>query len=591
MQKRTPMDIDRFIELASFEVTGEERERLRRELEEFLDYARILNEAPCADLVPSAHAVEKDPLLRDDVAEGWENMKDLLECGPEIRETAYLVPPQKGRTGGEKDPATGGALRESAAMEAVIGLEVHAQMRTGSKLFCSCSTEFGAGPNRNTCPVCSGHPGVLPVLNRQAVRMAVLAGLAMNSRINKRSVFARKNYFYPDLPKGYQISQFEEPLCSGGYVEIETGGDVKRVRLNRIHVEEDAGKMVHVGAPGIWGSKASAVDLNRTGVPLIEIVSEPDISSPAEAREYVVMLRSVLMALGICDGNMEEGSLRCDANVSLRPAGSGGLGVKTEIKNMNSFKAIERALLYEIERQMKMIGQGLPVTQETRLWDDGSQKTLLMRSKEESHDYRYFPDPDLLPLELDEDWIEGLRERLPLPPLERKRLYQSKYSMTAEEARLFMVNPSYAVFFERVLGEYDSPRRLANWFFSEILSHVSGDLGSIHIEPGDFAGFLRKIDSGEISGKIGKSVIRKAFGEKRGLLEIIESDGLRRISDPGEVKDLVRSVLEENGALVESYRGGNRKLFGFLVGKVMQASGGKADPALVNRCLTELLDG
>jgi aspartyl-tRNA(Asn)/glutamyl-tRNA(Gln) amidotransferase subunit B len=333
-------------------VTEQEKVILEKEIEDFLNYAEIINDFNDDSIIPSSHAIEKDVLIREDRENAWKDLESILINAPLKEKTSYLVPPQKGRTGEEKESS--GTKAESVSAEkyeAVIGLEIHAQLKTKSKLFCSCSAEFGNDPNYNTCPVCSGQPGVLPVLNEEAVNMAIMLGHATNSVINKRSIFARKNYFYPDLPKGYQISQFEEPICSGGEIEIEIDNEIKKIRLNRIHMEEDAGKMVHIGAPGIWGAKASAVDFNRCSVPLLEIVSEPDLADGQEAKEYVVMLRAILKTLDICDGNMEEGSLRCDANISIRPVGDKKLGVKTEVKNMNSFKAIERAIDFEIKRQ------------------------------------------------------------------------------------------------------------------------------------------------------------------------------------------------------------------------------------------------
>ncbi len=388
--------------------------------------------------------------------------------------------------------------------------------------------------------------------------------------------------------KGYQISQFEEPVCSGGFVEIELENTARKIRLNRIHMEEDAGKLVHVGAPGIWGSKASAVDYNRSSVPLIEIVSEPDLSSPAEAREFMVMLRAILVTLGICNGNMEEGNLRCDANVSLRERGDTGLGVKVEIKNMNSLKAIERALAYEITRLEQMKHAGTPIEQETRLWDDSSQKTALMRSKEESHDYRYFPDPDLLPLTVTAEWIESVRAALPPMPLERKNRYEREFSFSESEARLFMVNPGYAAFFEKTLQHYGNARNLANWLFSELLSHED-DFDRLHVTSEDFAQFLKKIDSGEISGRQGKDILRRAFAENKGIIEIIESEGHAQITDRVSIEKAVDGVIAAHPGQVAEYRSGKTRVLGYLVGAVMKATGGKANPALVNEVLTEKL--
>ncbi|MBN2078954.1 MAG: Asp-tRNA(Asn)/Glu-tRNA(Gln) amidotransferase subunit GatB [Spirochaetes bacterium] len=589
MERKGPVDIDRLIDLASFEVTGREKELFEEELAEFLGYARVIKGAPL-HLPPASHAVEKAPLYRSDVTEPIQGSGELLGNAPALRDTGYLVPPLAGsgvgaEPGRDETPAV---VKEGGAWEAVIGIEVHAQLSTRSKLFCPCPAGFGGEPNNSTCPVCSGQPGALPVLNREAVRMAVRAGLSMGCRVNRRSLFARKNYFYPDLPKGYQISQFEEPICSGGSVEIEHEGTRKRVRLNRIHMEEDAGKLVHVGAPGIWGSTASAVDFNRSSVPLIEIVTEPDLSSPGEAREFMAMLRAILLSLGVCNGNMEEGNLRCDANVSLRAPGDRELGVKVEIKNMNSLKAIERALAYEIARLEMMKRDGVPILQETRLWDESGQRTSTMRSKEESHDYRYFPDPDLLPLDLDDALIDSAGADLPPLPLARKEIYERDYYFTAPEARLFMANPGYGTYFEKVLETYGNPRTLANWIFSEILSYET-DFDRLHIAPEDLAGFLGRIDSGEISGKIGKEILRRSFAEKRGLVEILESEGHRQISDRGPIEEAVEGVIASFPAQTEEYRRGKTKVLGFLVGEVMKATKGKANPALVNEILKKRL--
>ncbi len=587
--KNNHIDIENLINLASFEVTGAEKSEFEAELADFLEYARVIKNAP-RHLAPASHAVEKDQLLRDDLTAVNEGPDALLRNAPALQGTSYLVPPLSGGAGTDQERRTGEAPGTNGAYEVVIGLEVHAQLNTKSKLFCSCPTRFGSEPNANTCPVCSGQPGALPVLNREAVLMAVTAGLAMNCTVNKKSLFARKNYFYPDLPKGYQISQFEEPVCSGGSVEIEHNGKIKKIRLNRIHMEEDAGKLVHVGAPGIWGSKASAVDYNRSSVPLVEIVTEPDLSSPEEAREFMVMLRAILVSLGISSGNMEEGNLRCDANISVRERGDRKLGVKVEIKNMNSLKAIERALGYETARLEQMKREGTTIVQETRLWDESGQKTYGMRTKEESHDYRYFPDPDLLPLEIDDAWIKSLKKAVPPMPLERKKEYVKRYSMSEGEARLLMLNPDYADFFEKVLATYDNPRNLANWIFSELLSYES-DFGRMHIEPEDFSRFLKKIDEGEISGRIGKDMIRKAFTEKKGLMEILEREGVRQISDPASIDKAVDEVISNNAAQVGEYKSGKKKVLGYLVGEVMKATGGKANPVMVNEAIRKKLGG
>ena len=583
------IDIDNLIKLAYLEPDEEEKKVFEEEIAEFLEYAAIINNADCENLTPASHAVEKSATVREDQARHWDRLQEMLSNGPVLEGSAYLVPPQRGRVGEEKEVEQSTKLvREFTDFETVIGLEIHAQLKTKSKLFCNCSTEFGKAPNENTCPVCSGQPGVLPVLNKEAVRMAVLAGLTMNCRINERSIFARKNYFYPDLPKGYQISQFEEPICSEGYVEVETDGKLKKIHLNRIHIEEDAGKMVHVGAPGIWGSKASAVDYNRSSVPLIEIVSEPDISSPEEAREFVIMLRTILVSLGICDGNLEEGSLRCDANISIRPRGVTELGTKTEIKNMNSFKAVEKALAFEIDRQVKLTRMGRSIEQETRLWDESSQRTHQLRSKEESHDYKYFPDPDLLPLIVEKEMIEELKASVPETPLEKKRHYTQKYNLPDDQARLLMTNPAYARYFEEILEHYSQSKTAANWFFNKLLSHTT-DFSDIHISPADFSDFLTRIDRGEISNNIGSEVLAKAFEKRLPLLELIENEGFRQISDRDEIEKIVDDVIGEHPDQIREYRGGKTKVLGFLIGQVMRKSGGKANPGLVNQLLKKKL--
>ena len=587
MTDKNYINIDNLISLGSFEVTEAEKKEFEAELADFLEYARVIKSAP-QHLAPASHAVEKEQLFRSDAIEPNQYLETLLRNAPALQGTSYLVPPLAGGAGTDEERRAEAVKGKDAVYEVVIGLEVHAQLNTKSKLFCSCPTLFGSDPNSNTCPVCTGQPGALPVLNTEAVRMAVMAGLAMNSTINKRSLFARKNYFYPDLPKGYQISQFEEPVCTGGSVEIEHKGKINKIRLNRIHIEEDAGKLVHVGAPGIWGSKASAVDYNRSSVPLIEIVTEPDLSSPDEAREFMIILRAILVSLGISSGNMEEGNLRCDANISVREKGDAKLGVKVEIKNMNSLKAIERALAYETARLEQMKRAGVPIEQETRLWDESGQKTYGMRTKEESHDYRYFPDPDLLPLEIGEAWIKGLKKTIPPLPLERKKRYEKSHSLAESEARLLMVNPGYADFFDKALGSYDNPRNLANWIFSELLSYES-DFSRIHIDPADFSRFLKKIDSGEISGRIGKEMLKKAFTEKKGLMEIIEREGVKQITDSAAIEKAVDEVLRSNKKQAEEYQSGKSKVLGYLVGEVMKATRGKANPGMVNEMIRKKL--
>lgn len=582
--KKEIIDIDTIVTLSGFEVSNEEKQELRKELQDFLEYAKILESAPCGNIKPANYAFERESHIREDKAEE-KSTKELLRCGPAIKGNSYIVPPQSKKSG--KDKRKEGQKQYADTYEVVIGLEIHAQLKTKSKLFCSCSTVFGKTSNENTCPVCSGHPGVLPVLNKEVVNMAILAGLALECTINEHSVFARKNYFYPDLPKAYQISQFTEPICSNGEVKILIDGKIKTIRLNRIHIEEDAGKMVHIGAPGIWGSKASAVDFNRTGVPLIEIVSEPDIRSPKEAKEYVMMLRAILKTLEICDGNMQEGSLRCDANVSLRKLGEEKLGTKTEIKNMNSFKAIERALEFEIDRQRTLLKQGFEIEQQTRLWDESAQKTYLMRSKEDAHDYRYFPDPDLLPLKISKKWIEEVRKRLTDMPLVRKERYKKMYELSEKEANLFMHTPEYAKYFEKTYQFYKKPRVIANWFFSELMSYIdlNTHMENLFITPEDFAQFLQKQEQGEISGKIGKTVIKEAFKEQKKLMTLIEEQELKQITDPEILEKWIMDVLAKNEKQQREYKSGKQNVFHFFVGQVMKLSHGKASPEIVKEIL------
>lgn len=474
--------------------------------------------------------------------------------------------------------------------EAVIGLEVHVQLLTETKIFCSCSTKFGAPPNTNVCPVCLGMPGVLPVLNKKVVDYAIRLALATHCRINRRSVFARKNYFYPDLPKGYQISQYELPIAEDGYVEFDLDGERKRVGLIRIHMEEDAGKLIH----GEGGDRNSYVDFNRAGVPLLEIVSKPDIRSPKEAAEYARMLRRIVRYLGISDGNMEEGSMRVDANISVRPKGSDELGTKTEIKNMNSFHNIEKALQYEFERQVMLIESGEKVVQETRLWDAARGKTFSMRSKEEAHDYRYFPEPDLVFLDIDDEWIEKERGNLPELPLERADRFVRDYGIPRYDAQVLTQEKSVADYFEEVVKEFGDPKMVSNWIMSEFLHHLNEDKIDIYesrVKPNMLASMLRLIKDGTISGKIGKTVFQEMYETGKSPEEIIEEKGLVQIKDEGFIEEIIDKVLAENPDVVEKYRAGKKGVIGFFVGQVMKETRGKANPEIVNKILREKLGG
>jgi aspartyl-tRNA(Asn)/glutamyl-tRNA(Gln) amidotransferase subunit B len=469
--------------------------------------------------------------------------------------------------------------------EAVIGLEIHAQLLTDTKIFCGCSTSFGREPNSQTCPVCIGMPGVLPVLNRKAVEFAIMAGLAMNCEIAPYSRFARKNYFYPDLPKGYQISQYELPICQHGYLDIEVDGVRRRVGITRIHMEEDAGKNIHE-------KDSSLVDLNRAGVPLLEIVTEPDIRTPREAAVFMRKLRTILRYLGICDGNMEQGSLRCDANVSVRPEGSEVFGTKTEIKNINSFKFVEKALEYEINRQIKVISQGDSVVQETRLWDSSAGKTYSMRSKEEAHDYRYFPEPDLVPLEIPQEWIDEIRSRLPELPDEKRDRFLREYNLPEYDAEVLTEERAVAEWFEEAVRLGGSPKKVSNWMMTELLRLLKEhekEITDIPLNPSHLVKMLDLIDKGTISGTIGKKVFSEMFLTGKDPEVIVEEKGLVQITDTSELEKMVDDVLKNNPKEVERYKKGETKLLGFFVGQVMKASKGKANPKIVNELLRKRL--
>jgi aspartyl-tRNA(Asn)/glutamyl-tRNA(Gln) amidotransferase subunit B len=477
--------------------------------------------------------------------------------------------------------------------EAVIGLEVHAEMLTASKIFCACSTRFGNPPNENTCPLCLGLPGVLPVLNRRVVEFAIKAGLATGCTIAEHSRWARKNYFYPDLPKGYQISQYELPICIGGLIEIAVDGMKKTVRLTRIHMEEDTGKNIH-DAHG----DSSLVDYNRCGVPLLEIVSEPDIRSSAEAGAYLRKLRAILQYLEVCDGNMEEGSFRCDANVSLRPRGESRLGTKAEIKNMNSFRAVERALDYEIARQAEVLGSGGHVVQETRLWDSGREVTRSMRSKEHAHDYRYFPDPDLLPLVVPEEWIEQVRSTLPELPDARRDRFVREHGLPEYDAEVITARKDVADYYEAALREHPNAKALSNWVMGDVLRVVRerklDDVLVIQdwpVPPAHLAQMVRLIDEDKISGKIAKTVFESMLETGKDPVSIVSEQGLSQVTDDDAILAVIDATLQANAEKVNEYRSGKDKLFGFFVGQVMKASQGKANPQKVNALLKDRLGG
>jgi aspartyl-tRNA(Asn)/glutamyl-tRNA(Gln) amidotransferase subunit B len=475
--------------------------------------------------------------------------------------------------------------------ESIIGLEVHAQLLTQSKIFCGCSSQFGHEPNQNTCPVCAGFPGVLPVLNKQVVQFAIKAGLASHCTIAASSILARKNYFYPDLPKGYQISQYEMPICSGGYIEFEIEGALKRVRLTRIHIEEDAGKNIH-DAHGT----GSLVDLNRAGVPLLEIVSEPDMRTPQEAGAYLRTLRQLLQYLGICNGNMEEGSFRCDANISVRPQGSEALGIKIEIKNLNSFKAVEKSIEFEIERQRDTVSEGGKLIQETRLWDEHREQTRSMRSKESAHDYRYFPDPDLLPIVTNGDWIDEIRTGLPELPNTRKTRFIKDYALPPYDAELLSSRRDVADYFERAVEVHAKPKALGNWIIGDLFRVMKERqldeqlyITNWPVPPEHLAQLVELIEEDKISGKIGKTVFETMLGSSLSPQEIVREKNLEQVSDDRSIETAVEQVIATNPKQVAQFQSGNEKVFGFFVGQIMRATQGKANPQKVNEILRKSL--
>ena len=475
--------------------------------------------------------------------------------------------------------------------EMVIGLEVHTQLKTQSKIFCSCSTTFGKPANENTCPVCLGMPGVLPVLNKKALQLAMRACLATNCRIAPMNRFARKNYFYPDLPKGYQISQFELPLGLDGYVNIWVNGTKKEIGLTRIHMEEDAGKLIHgdnLGSPG-----KSYVDFNRTGIPLVEIVSEPDLRSGEEAREYLTQLKLILEYAEVSDCNMEEGNLRCDANVSVRPEGQKEFGIRTETKNLNSFRFVQRAIEYEVDRQIKILEQGDSIIQETRLYDSNKGVTFSMRSKEEAHDYRYFPEPDLVPVEISDEWIKETMSELPeLPEKKRERFIQN-YKIPEYDAGVLTASKEIADYYEKSASLYPEFKVISNWVMGELLRELKNDGQKINespIKPEDLVELLKLIDKGTLSAKMAKTVFEEMYQSSKTAIEIVSKKGLAQITDSSAIENLVDEILQLNTDQVEQYKNGKEKVFGFLVGQIMKKSKGQADPALVNKLLKDRIN-
>ncbi|MFW5490488.1 MAG: Asp-tRNA(Asn)/Glu-tRNA(Gln) amidotransferase subunit GatB [Desulfovibrio sp.] len=471
--------------------------------------------------------------------------------------------------------------------EAVIGLEVHAQLTTESKLFCSCSTKFGNDPNENVCPVCSGMPGVLPVLNAKAVEYATKMALAVDCQVNMKSIFARKNYFYPDLPMGYQISQYEEPIAEHGHIDITTKAGVKRIGITRIHMEADAGKSIHSQVENV-----SFIDLNRSCVPLIEIVSEPDMRSSEEAVAYLKELRSILIYLGICDGNMEEGSFRCDANVSVRPKGQEEFGTRTELKNINSFRNVQRAIEYEIQRHIDCVEDGEKIIQETRLYNVDKNVTMSMRGKEEAHDYRYFPDPDLVPLVLEQKWVDKWESELPELPKARRARLMEKFSLPDFDADLLTADRATAEYFEATVKAGADAKQASNWIMTELMRELNQE--NLHADqckmtPANLAGLIALIEAGTISGKIGKQIFHDLFESGDDPEAYVKAKGLVQISDSGELDTVVDEVLAENPDETARLKAGEKKLIGFFVGQIMRKTKGQANPQMVNKLLAEKL--
>ena len=478
-----------------------------------------------------------------------------------------------------------------SAYETIIGLEVHAQLATCTKMFCGCRASFGAEPNTQTCPVCQGMPGSLPVINRRAIEYGIMTALAIGCRVNAHNRFARKHYYYPDMPKNYQISQYEEPLAEHGHLLIEAGGGARDVGIQRLHLEEDVGKLLHEGA--LETAPSSEVDFNRAGVPLMEIVSKPDLRSPDEAAAYLKALRAILVYLRVCDGNMEEGSLRCDANISLRPIGQAEYGTKVEIKNMNSFRNVRDALDYEIRRQARALETGERIVQETRLWDPDRAVTVSMRSKEFAHDYRYFPEPDLPPLDVQPAWIGEMRARLPELPGARRARFQADYALSAYEADILTQGRSLADYFEEAARGSGKPKAVANWVLNELLREVPANddraVAASPIPPAHLVGLLRLMDDGTISGKIAKDVFEKMVRSRDTAEAIVRREGLTQVADEGALGAAVDAVLAAHSKVVEDYKAGKKAALGFLVGQVMKSTQGKANPGVVNRLLMEKL--
>lgn len=476
--------------------------------------------------------------------------------------------------------------------EVVIGLEVHVELKTKTKIFCGCPTTFGGEPNTHVCPVCLGLPGTLPVLNEKVLEYAVKTGLALNCHIAEYSKFDRKNYFYPDMTKAFQTSQFDLPIAEHGYIDIEVAGETKRIGITRIHMEEDAGKLVHQGAT-ITTSSGSMADYNRAGVPLIEIVSEPDLRSADEVKAYLGMLKAIIEYIGVSDARMEQGSLRCDVNISLRPWGKEAFGIRAEIKNLNSFRSVERAIYYEIGRQSEILEEGGMVIQETRTWDETKGQTFGMRSKEDSNDYRYFPEPDLPPIIVDPAWVQQIKDNLPELPAAKKARLMDEEGLPAYDAGIITASKAAVDFYDGVRAHYSDAKKISNWIMGDLLAQVNAlgiDLADIQIKPEQLAALLKLQDDGTISGKIAKEVFAEMFATGKDPEAIIKEKGLVQISDEGALASVIDEVVNNNPKSIEDYKAGRKQAMGFLVGQVMKATKGQANPALVNKLLADKLN-
>lgn len=472
--------------------------------------------------------------------------------------------------------------------ETIIGLEIHVEMSTNSKIFCGCSTEFGAPPNSNVCPICLGHPGVLPVLNREALNKAIKAALALNCTIGTESKFDRKNYFYPDSPKAYQISQFDKPIGEHGHIEIEVGGETKKIRINRVHLEEDAGKLTHAE-----DGSSTLVDFNRVGVPLIEIVSEADIRTPEEAKAYLEKIKAIMQYCDISDCKMEEGSLRCDANISLRPRGQETFGTKRELKNMNSFSNVQKALEYEQAAQAEMIEGGIEIRQSTLRWDDAAKKTIIMRTKEDAHDYRYFPDPDLVQLSIDEAWIDAIRSAIPELPTAKKARYIAELGLPSYDADVLTASKRVADFFEATVASGADPKAVSNWIMGDFLRYLNQhnlEISDANVQPVQLGAMIKMIEEGKISLKIAKDVFKDMLETGSDPAKIVAEKGLVQISDEGALAGIIEEVLANNPKSVEDYKAGKERAIGALVGQVMKATKGQANPGVVNKLILERMN-